>query len=79
MSLFGVWIHKKGSIIIIIILDMIIIIVTITFIINYMGSKNWQERDTVHGAGVSQRTTPSGTKRRMTTSGGSRRARTRGT
>ena len=31
MSLFGVWIHKKGSIIII--LDMIIIIVTITFII----------------------------------------------
>ena len=49
------WIHKKGSsIIIIIILDMTIIIVTITFIINYMGSKNWQERDTVHGAGVSQ-------------------------
>ena len=35
VSLFGVWIHKKGSIIIIIIiiLDMIIIIVTITFII----------------------------------------------
>ena len=31
VSLFGVWIHKKGSIIII--LDMIIIIVTITFII----------------------------------------------
>ena len=53
VSLFGVRLHKKGSIIIII-LDMIIIIVTISFIINYMGSKNWQERDTVHGAGVSQ-------------------------
>ena len=33
---------------------MITIIVTITFIINYMGSNNWQGRDTVHGAGVSQ-------------------------